>query len=78
MKILQKISCIYLKCCKFYKFNEQQDQTKTGEFQIRHHDHLYYNLDQPEISDREYDRLYKELAALEKKYPALVTPDSPI
>ena len=46
-------------------------------FQIRHHDHLYYNLDQPEISDREYDRLYKELETLEKKHPNLVTPDSP-
>lgn len=45
--------------------------------QIRRHDHLYYNLDKPEISDREYDRLYKELESLEKKHPHLITPDSP-
>ena len=44
---------------------------------IRRHDHLYYNLDQPEISDREYDRLYKELERLEKARPDLVTEDSP-
>ena len=44
---------------------------------IRRHDHLYYNLDQPEISDREYDRLYKELESLEKARPDLVTEDSP-
>lgn len=45
--------------------------------QIRHHDHFYYNLDQPEISDREYDCLYKELENLEKNHPDLITPDSP-
>ncbi len=45
--------------------------------EIRHHDNLYYVLDQPEISDAEYDRLYRELAELEEKYPELITPDSP-
>jgi len=45
--------------------------------QIRHHDHLYYVQAQPEISDREYDRLYEELKQLEEKYPDLITPDSP-
>lgn len=44
---------------------------------IRHHDHLYHVLDQPEISDAEYDRLYRELRALEEAHPQLVTPDSP-
>ncbi|MGP0566358.1 MULTISPECIES: NAD-dependent DNA ligase LigA [unclassified Nitrospina] len=44
---------------------------------IHHHDHQYYVLDQPEISDREYDRLYKKLEELEAKHPELVTPDSP-
>ncbi|UCC47513.1 MAG: NAD-dependent DNA ligase LigA [Gemmatimonadota bacterium] len=44
---------------------------------IRHHDHLYYVLDQPEISDAEYDRLLHELTALEEHFPNLVTPDSP-
>ena len=45
--------------------------------QIRHHDYLYYVLDQPEISDREYDRLMERLQALEAKHPEWVFPDSP-
>lgn len=44
---------------------------------IRHHDYLYYVLDQPEISDADYDRLFQELEALEEGFPELVTPDSP-
>jgi DNA ligase (NAD+) len=45
--------------------------------EIRRHDYLYYVLDRPEISDAEYDRLYRELAALEQTHPELITPDSP-
>jgi DNA ligase (NAD+) len=45
--------------------------------QIRHHDYLYYVKDCPEISDGEYDRLFRELAELERAYPELVTHDSP-
>jgi DNA ligase (NAD+) len=44
---------------------------------IRRHEHLYYVLDQPEISDAEYDALMRELQALEKAHPELLTPDSP-
>lgn len=44
---------------------------------IRHHDHLYYLLDQPEISDLEYDALYDRLKALEQAHPELITSDSP-
>ncbi|MCX5686718.1 MAG: NAD-dependent DNA ligase LigA, partial [Candidatus Omnitrophica bacterium] len=44
---------------------------------IRRHDHLYYVLDKPEISDREYDALYRRLGDLEKAHPELMTPDSP-
>jgi len=44
---------------------------------IRHHDRKYYVEDAPEISDREYDLLVKELEELEKKHPDLITPDSP-
>lgn len=44
---------------------------------IARHNYLYYVLNRPEISDRDYDRLYAELAALEKQFPALVAPDSP-
>ncbi|MCA9471012.1 MAG: NAD-dependent DNA ligase LigA, partial [Nitrospira sp.] len=45
--------------------------------QIRHHDRLYYQNDQPEISDAAYDQLFKQLQDLEARYPDLVTPDSP-
>ncbi|HWD92714.1 MAG TPA: NAD-dependent DNA ligase LigA [Verrucomicrobiae bacterium] len=45
--------------------------------EIRRHDHAYYVLAQPAISDRDYDRLYHELLDLEKEFPELVTPDSP-
>ncbi len=45
--------------------------------EIHHHDHLYYVLDKPEISDAQYDKLFRELAELEKQFPELVTPDSP-
>jgi DNA ligase (NAD+) len=44
---------------------------------IRHHEHQYYVLDQPEISDTEYDQLMRQLQALEKEHPELATPDSP-
>jgi DNA ligase (NAD+) len=45
--------------------------------QIRKHDYLYYVLNQPELSDRRYDRLFAELKALEQANPELITPDSP-
>jgi len=44
---------------------------------IRHHDYLYYVRDSPEISDEQYDRLFRELVALEESVPELRTPDSP-
>lgn len=45
--------------------------------QIREHDRRYYEDAAPTISDREYDRLYRELRDLETKFPQLITPDSP-
>ena len=44
---------------------------------IRYHNELYYNQDTPEIEDFEYDALMRELKALEKEFPTLITPDSP-
>jgi DNA ligase (NAD+) len=44
---------------------------------LRAADHAYYVLDQPVLSDAEYDRLMRELAALEEAHPALAAPDSP-
>jgi DNA ligase (NAD+) len=45
--------------------------------EIKEHDRRYHEQAAPTISDREYDRLYKELVELETKFPELVTPDSP-
>ncbi|MDD4909873.1 MAG: NAD-dependent DNA ligase LigA [Candidatus Omnitrophica bacterium] len=44
---------------------------------IDHHNHRYYGLNQPEISDNEYDQLTRRLRELEAAHPGLVTPDSP-
>lgn len=44
---------------------------------IKYHNNLYYNEDAPEIEDFEYDALTRELKALEKEYPELLSPDSP-
>ncbi len=44
---------------------------------IRHHNRRYYVEDDPEISDAEYDALYRELEELEAAHPELITPDSP-
>jgi DNA ligase (NAD+) len=44
---------------------------------LHHHEHLYYVLDRPEISDAEYDRMMRRLQELEAGRPDLVTPDSP-
>jgi DNA ligase (NAD+) len=45
--------------------------------ELEHHLYRYHVLDDPEISDAEYDRLYDELVGLEEQHPELVTPDSP-
>ena len=50
------------------------DELKTV---IARHDHLYYALDRPEVSDAAYDALTRELRELEAKHPELVSPDSP-
>ena len=44
---------------------------------LQHHEYLYYVLDAPEISDAEYDKLFRELQAIEAAHPELRTPDSP-
>ena len=45
--------------------------------QVRHHEHRYYVLNDPEISDFEFDKLMRRLQDLERSIPELVTPDSP-
>jgi DNA ligase (NAD+) len=59
--------------------NPSQPQARVAELhrQLHHHAHRYYVLDEPEIPDAEYDRLFRELQALEAAHPELLTPDSP-
>ncbi|NLU49185.1 MAG: NAD-dependent DNA ligase LigA [Syntrophomonadaceae bacterium] len=57
--------------------HELQQRIEKLRDEIRKHDYHYYVLDQPLISDAEYDRLMRELFELEKAHPELVTPDSP-
>jgi DNA ligase (NAD+) len=45
--------------------------------QINHHNYRYHVLDDPEVSDAEYDELMRELRGLEEEFPELITPDSP-
>lgn len=59
--------------------NPEQAQARILELreQINHHNYLYYVLADPEISDRDYDMLLRELEELEGAFPQFVTPDSP-
>lgn len=59
--------------------DEQQAGQRLAELrqEINYHDHRYYVLDDPVISDGEYDRLFRELLELDERFPQLVTPDSP-
>lgn len=54
-----------------------QQKLETLKEKINYHNHKYYVEDNPEISDFEYDNLYKELETLEKDHPELITQDSP-
>lgn len=45
--------------------------------QLEYHNNLYYNMDEPEISDFEYDKMLKELETLEEQFPSLKSPLSP-
>ncbi|OSM98542.1 NAD-dependent DNA ligase LigA [Lonsdalea populi] len=63
----------------FTPLNSQsvEARLKTLRTQLRYHERKYHVEDAPEIPDAEYDRLMRELKALEQEHPALVTPDSP-
>lgn len=61
------------------KTQEQKDKERLDflKKELKRHNSLYHTFDNPEISDQEYDALFKELVGLEEKYPNLVTKDSP-
>src|SRR5437588_8783065 len=54
-----------------------EKELETLRDEIRYHEHCYYVLDQPEISDAGFDKLMDKLKKLEAEHPELVTPDSP-
>ena len=54
-----------------------QDEIESLRDEIRRHEYRYYVLDDPEISDAEFDRLMNELKRLEAAHPELITSDSP-
>src|SRR5438309_2234414 len=54
-----------------------EKELETLRDEIRYHEHCYYVLDDPEISDAEFDKLMDQLKKLETEHPELVTPDSP-
>jgi DNA ligase (NAD+) len=54
-----------------------RDRIRELREQINYHNYRYHILDDPEISDAQYDRLFDELIGLEKEYPELITSDSP-
>src|SRR6202046_489187 len=57
------------------QYNSQRIEQLREE--LRRHEHLYYVLDQPEITDAEYDAMMRELKELEEAHPELASPDSP-
>jgi len=54
-----------------------EKKIETVRDKIRHHEYLYYVLDNPEISDQDFDRLMQQLKDLETEHPSLITADSP-
>src|SRR5499427_7000826 len=56
---------------------EAEKKIETLREKIRHHERLYYVLDQPEVSDQDFDQLMQQLQKLEAEHPELLTPDSP-
>ena len=62
---------------KDYNFEQARARHETLVKKIKHHDRLYYQKDDPEISDAKYDELKRELETIEKQFPELVSKDSP-
>ena len=59
------------------KKEEAKNKIENLRKNLRYHEHRYYVLDKPEISDAEYDEMMNELQKLENKYPEFKSPDSP-
>src|SRR5213593_3519657 len=66
-------------CCSLPRVSSTDAEKRAAELrrQLEYHGHRYYVLDDPEVSDAEYDQLLNELRAIEAEHPELRTPDSP-
>src|SRR2546421_3065508 len=76
----RKICCSIVESgLDFFGMTHAQAKARHAELveEVRKHDHLYYVQATPQLSDREYDALYRQLLDLETEFPVLVTPDSP-
>src|SRR6266513_1060147 len=69
--------CLFVSCFMAKDETRAAKRMQQLRDEVRKHDRLYYEEAAPVISDREYDRLYKELLDLETQFPDLVTPESP-
>jgi DNA ligase (NAD+) len=56
---------------------ETIEELNTLRDEINHHNYLYHTMDEPQVTDAEYDRLFRRLKAIESEHPELVTPESP-
>jgi DNA ligase (NAD+) len=74
---LRRRWCETKKKLKHMKVGEAQERHEQLAAEIREHDHAYYVLARPSISDSAYDRLYRELVDLERRFPELISADSP-
>ncbi len=63
--------------CRIEHVQEAKLRAEELRSQIAYHDRLYFEKNEPEISDAEYDELVRRLRAIEEHYPELITPDSP-
>ncbi|HHL71759.1 MAG TPA: NAD-dependent DNA ligase LigA [Bacteroidetes bacterium] len=57
--------------------SEAQKRIEALREQLNYHSYRYYVLDDPELTDADYDRMFRELQELEEQFPDLITPDSP-
>lgn len=60
------------------QFEDAKKRAEELRNQLNYHSHKYYVEDNPEIGDYEYDMMQRQLAEIEKEYPELITPDSPL
>ena len=73
----QPVSLSHADICPQLSLDSATARTRELNTTIKHHNHLYYKKNTPEISDGEYDRLLSELMLLEKCFPQLASKDSP-